>query len=1028
MSEPVEPDTSELLAGARRGEKSAAALDHPNIVSVYWVGCERGVHYYAMQYIEGRTLAQVIDELRASSPLPPGEGQGVRAVGGGQRAAGKGTEPTVSLGTSPQAAPPDDSPEPRTLSPEPSSPAARPSPLVPDTKREPQAAISTKGPNRTAEFFRSAVQLGIQAAEALEHAHQMGVVHRDIKPSNLMVEFPLPSPTGRGLGGEGRGPGGERQGARGECPHLWVTDFGLAMTQKDPALTMTGDIVGTLRYMSPEQALGKRSQMDHRTDIYSLGVTLYELLTLQPAFAGDNRETLVRRLLEDDPPRPRTVNRAIPRDLETIVLKATAKEPQQRYATAQELADDLKRFLADEPIRARRPSLADRAAKWARRHRPVVWSGAVGLAFALAVAVTSACLLLTAYEGERREHLAAVANASEATQNASKAQENAAKAEKNYEMARAAVRQMLTRVADESVARIPEMKEVRRRLLEDAITFYTELLKLSPRDARAHSELAQVHDMLAQYDKAIANCERAVSLEPQNPQFHAELAGFFLRCPDVVYRDAQRGLTHAKRAVEICPNEPRYHWMLARAYDVLGFKKEAVTESEKAGDSAGARYIVGDWRGALQELQKRVEASPSDAWNLYYLGELYSKLGEHEKALAALNKALEVHPTPMNPSVFYFYAMRGEVYARRKMYASALADLDKAVELGPFRSYTYKRRANVHFQLKNYEKALADIAKAVELKPDDFSNLTWLRPAEVASCPDERLRQGLLELADKTIELTKGAADAYVARAQLYAAFGQPEKALADFGKAIELEPKNPDVWAGRAHFSVEQAKWDPAIADLSGAVELKPEQTNLWYRRALVRVAAGRLDEYRKDCAAMLQRFGQSAKADDAHWVAWTCALLPDATKNWPKVLALAEKAAKSDAKSQSYLNTWGAALYRAGRFEGAVARLSEADALAKEPSEALKSSPAYTWFFLAMAHHRLGHGEEAKKWLDKAVAWTDKALREADQGTADLPWNRRLTLKLLREEAEALLKSGPAPQSPKPAAKEKENGGKPE
>ena len=156
--------------------------------------------------------------------------------------------------------------------------------------------------------------MGIQAAEALEHAHQMGVVHRDIKPSNLMVD------------------------ARG---HLWITDFGLAMTQKDPALTMTGDIVGTLRYMSPEQALGKRSEMNHRTDIYSLGVTLYELLTLQPAFAGDNRETLVRRLLEDDPPRPRTVNRAIPRDLETIVLKATAKEPGQRYATAQEMADDL---------------------------------------------------------------------------------------------------------------------------------------------------------------------------------------------------------------------------------------------------------------------------------------------------------------------------------------------------------------------------------------------------------------------------------------------------------------------------------------------------------------------------------------------------------------------------------------------------------------------------------------------------------------------------------------------------------------
>ena len=157
---------------------------------------------------------------------------------------------------------------------------------------------------------------------------------------------------------------------------------------------------------------------------------------------------------------------------------------------------------------------------------------------------------------------------------------------------------------------------------------------------------------------------------------------------------------------------------------------------------------------------------------------------------------------------------------------------------------------------------------------------------------------------------------------------------------------------------------------------------------------------------------------------MAWACALAPDATTDWATAVALAEKAVQSDPKSAMYLNTLGAVLYRAGRFDEALARLSEADALVQEPSEAIKSSPAYTWFFLAMTQHRLGHAEEAKQWLDKAVAWTDKTLAEADQGTADLPWNRRLTLKLLRDEATALLGVTPptVEPAPEPAAKVEE------
>jgi hypothetical protein len=178
------------------------------------------------------------------------------------------------------------------------------------------------------------------------------VIHRDVKPGNLLVD--------------GRG-------------NLWVTDFGLARLQSDAGVTMTGDLVGTLRYMSPEQALAQRVLIDHRTDVYSLGATLYELLTLQPAFTGTDRQELLRQIAFEEPRPPRRLNKAIPAELETIVLKALEKNPADRYSTTQELADDLRRFLDDKPIRARKPSLRQMAARWARRHRAVVWAAAAVL-------------------------------------------------------------------------------------------------------------------------------------------------------------------------------------------------------------------------------------------------------------------------------------------------------------------------------------------------------------------------------------------------------------------------------------------------------------------------------------------------------------------------------------------------------------------------------------------------------------------------------------------------------------------------
>jgi hypothetical protein len=251
-------------------------------------------------------------------------------------------------------------------------------PPAPAAATTPGRAADTSPSPRGAPEYRRAAEWIAQAAEALKYAHALGIVHRDVKPANLMLD------------GQGQ---------------LWVTDFGLARVGTDAGVTMTGDVLGTLRYMSPEQALAKHGLVDHRTDIYSLGATLYELLTLRPTVDGKDREEVLRRITFEEPPAPRSVDRAIPADLETVVLKALAKEPADRYATAKELADDLRRYLGNQPVLARRPTWAQRSVKWTQRHRRLVAGGVVLLLLALACLTISTALVLAAKKeaDEKRE-------------------------------------------------------------------------------------------------------------------------------------------------------------------------------------------------------------------------------------------------------------------------------------------------------------------------------------------------------------------------------------------------------------------------------------------------------------------------------------------------------------------------------------------------------------------------------------------------------------------------------------------------
>jgi serine/threonine protein kinase len=399
-------DTKQLQRFKNEAQ-AAAQLHHTNIVPVYAVGVERGLHFYAMQLIQGTDLAEFIAEVR------------LREIAA--------SSDHVPARTSDSTSPP---------------------PQGIQTQPDLRTRLSTERSERPTTFFRTIARLVAQAAEGLDYAHGMGIIHRDVKPANLLVD---------------------------DRANVWLTDFGLAQLHTDGGVTQTGDLVGTLRYMSPEQASGQRFQIDHRTDVYSLGATLYELLTLRPIFDGTDRQRLMMQILHEEPRPPRTVDATIPAELETIALKAVNKAPADRYTTAREFADDLQRFLRDEPIRARRATTMQRVRKWFRRHPAVFVAGLILMVLLTAGSLVAAWLI----RGEQEKTQRAYQRELQRTQ----------EAEARFRLARRSVDQMI-QLAEEELADTPQMRGLRKRLLEEALGYYQEFIEQRQDDPDAQAELA----------------------------------------------------------------------------------------------------------------------------------------------------------------------------------------------------------------------------------------------------------------------------------------------------------------------------------------------------------------------------------------------------------------------------------------------------------------------------------------------------------------------------------------------------------
>jgi serine/threonine protein kinase/tetratricopeptide (TPR) repeat protein len=672
----------QLVARFRREATAAARLHHTNIIPIYDFGESKDAYYYAMELINGQPLNALVEsmaKMNASLASPPKLAELLRTA----------SEATVvCLGES----------SPVTV--EMAVPAGGTG-VQPALAGSPVSNPQTRGPRHRSYFYEIAGWIA-DAADALHYAHTEGIIHRDIKPANLILSTDK---------------------------RIMIADFGLAKSSEDASVTMTGSFIGTLRYVSPEQAQARRVPVDHRTDIYSLGATFYELLTFQPAYPGTDDKEILGAILSRDPRPPRKLVPAVPHELDTICMKMMEKQPATRYATAREAAEDLRRFLTDLPIVARRPSLLARGRKFVRRHRAAV-----------AVAISVVLVLLTGLVSIQANRMRIQANRQKLAAQVDGLVEEALRwqAFKKYDDASKRLEKALS-FDPNNFRALSNLAVVRRdqynasadpdpALLEEANGLCDRALAISESPTLWNIK-GIVLKILKRYDEAIQAYEGALALDPNSVPWLANLG--------VVYalkEDFARAEETFLRATELagtatdCNANPWRHLGALRLYRLLP--------------------------DALQAIDQAQRCQPADAWaavlRVRYFLEIPATLDADEAVIdARVADRLLLGTDPKAKQLLALAYFRNGQDDRALEEAAAAEALDsQSVVVALIQAAVAARQGRGDEAQKALDRADAvwpqDLQSAGEVRVTAESGVLWIERAEP-----------LLELRSETVRLAR---------------------------------------------------------------------------------------------------------------------------------------------------------------------------------------------------------------------------------------------------------------------------------